>query len=54
MSKWTTKTMHHGSCTVNIHRPVLSSEEQAKREQAARDTIGRVLLEYVRRKETQA
>lgn len=54
MNNWTTKTMTFGACTINVHRPELTSAERAKREQVARDTVGRVLRDYVRRKETKA
>ena len=52
MSNWTTsKTIRHGSCTVILHRPELTQTERAKRERAAKETLERVMREYLNRKE---
>lgn len=52
MSNWTpSKTIRHGSCTVIIHRPELTHTERAKREQAAKETLERVMREYLNRKD---
>ena len=52
MNEQTTQTLRHGSCTIVIHRPVLTCAERTKREQAARETLERVMRDYVREKET--
>lgn len=51
MEEYTTKTIHHGSCTIILQRPILTSTEQAKRERAAQKTLENVMREYIRRKE---
>jgi hypothetical protein len=60
MSDWTPsagnpgyieKTIQTGPATVVILRPVMDREEQAKREQKTRDTLGNVLQDYIRRKD---
>lgn len=48
---YTTKTIQHGSCTITIQRPILTPAEQTKREQEAKQTLERVMRDYVRRKE---
>lgn len=45
-----TKTITHGACTVNIHRPELTAAERSRREQATKDTLERVLSAYTSRK----
>jgi hypothetical protein len=61
MSEWTstlpgyrTKTIQHGSCTIIVHRPVLTEQERTKREKQIQDSLGRGLSEYLRRKEMSA
>lgn len=58
MSEWTstlpgyrTKTIKHGSCTIIVHRPILTEQEQAKRERQIQDSLSRGLSDYMRRKE---
>lgn len=50
MSEYNTKTLQHGACTIHVHRPILTEAERTKREQAAKDTLGRVLAGYKRKK----
>lgn len=45
------KTIQHGSCTIVIHRPELTATERAKREHQAKETLERVLREYIHNKE---
>lgn len=45
------KTIQRGDITVTIRRPILSKEEQAKREQHVQDVLGNVLRDYIRKKE---
>lgn len=47
-----TQTIMCGSCTIIIRRPELTPAEQKKRQQTATDTIGRVLRDYYRRKDS--
>lgn len=54
MEEYTTKTIHHGPCTIIIQRPVLTAAEQAEREQAVREILGRELRKYYGRKERKA
>lgn len=51
MNEWTTTTLHRGPCTIVIRRPVLTSAERAKREQATRGALESVLSDYVGKKE---
>jgi hypothetical protein len=60
MSDWTPsvdnpgymeRTTRKGVATIVILRPVMDREEQAKREQKTRDTLGNVLQDYIRRKD---
>jgi hypothetical protein len=34
-----TKTVQVGNCTVRVHRPILDSEERARREEQVRDAL---------------
>lgn len=61
MSDWTPsqarpgyreRTIQRGPATIVIFRPVLGSKEQAKREKHIQDTLGDVMREYIRRKES--
>ena len=45
------KTIQHGAATIVIRRPILDDAERAKREKRAKDTLGRVLNDYIHRKE---
>ena len=50
--EWThTKTIHHGSCTINIHRPVLTEAERAKQERKTKEALERVMRDYIHKKE---
>lgn len=60
MSEWTPsqtcpgyreKTIQKGAVTIIIRRPVLDPAEQAKREKHAEAVLGRVLSDYIKRKE---
>ena len=44
------KTIRHGSCTVIIHRPELTRTERAERERAAKETLERVMRDYLNEK----
>jgi hypothetical protein len=44
------KTIQRGAATIIIRRPVLDGAEQAKREKRAKETLGRVMNNYIRRK----
>lgn len=47
MSNWTTDarpgyrstTIHHGNCTITVHRPLLTQQEAAKRERLVLDAM---------------
>lgn len=45
------KTIQHGAATIVIRRPILSEGEQARREQYARDALGNILHDHIRKKE---
>jgi len=52
MTEWVeTQTIKHGICTVTVHRPVLTPAERKKREEQVQNTVGRVMREYIHRKE---
>lgn len=52
MSGWTlTKTIQHGACTINIHRPALTAAERSKQEHLTKETLERVMREYIHKKE---
>lgn len=45
------ETFQFGNVTVNVHRPVLTPPEQERREQQVKDTMTRVMREYIHNKE---
>ncbi len=45
------KTIQRGAATIAILRPVLTDDERARREQHAREVLGSVLRDYIRKKE---
>ena len=45
------ETFKFGNVTVNVHRPVLTPSEKARREQQVKDTMARVMREYIHKKE---
>ena len=47
-----TTTLQHGNVTIIVHRPVLTEQERAKREQQVQDALGGVMREYYKRKES--
>lgn len=47
------KVIQHGSCTIIIHRPILSKQERAKREDQIKASLESVMRTYTHRKETQ-
>lgn len=47
-----TKTMQYKNCTIIVNRPVLSPEQQARREQEVLQGVARVLLDMERRLQT--
>ena len=59
MSEWTPsqtcpgyreKTIQRGDATIIIRRPILDGAEQAKREKQAKEVLGHVMHNYIRRK----
>lgn len=46
-----TKTIQHGSCTINIYRPVLTERERAKQESRTREALERVMSSYLHKRE---
>ena len=44
-------TYRHGNVTVHVHRPVLTASEKTRREQQVKDTMARVMREYIHNKE---
>ena len=45
------KVIQYNGCTIEIYRPELSAEEQAKREAHTKTVAERVLRDYYKRKE---
>lgn len=45
------ETYRFGNVTVNVHRPVLTPAERMRREQQVKDTMARVMREYIHNKE---
>ena len=48
---YATKTMQYKNCTIIVNRPILSPEEQKKREEQVATELSYVLRDYVLRKE---
>ena len=48
---YATKTMKYENCTIIVNRPILSPEEQKKREEEVSLGLAMVLRDYVARKE---
>lgn len=48
---YATKTMKYENCTIIVNRPILSPEEQKKREEEVSLGLAMVLRDYVLRKE---
>ena len=44
-------TYKYGNVTVHVRKPVLTAPERARREQQAKDTMARVMREYIHNKE---
>lgn len=47
------KVIQHGSCTIVIHRPILSKHERTKREDQIKASLESVMRTYTQRKENQ-
>ena len=47
---YATKTMQYQNCTIIVNRPILSPEEQKKREDEVSEGLALVLRDYVLRK----
>ena len=47
---YATKTMQYQNCTIIVNRPILSPEEQKKREDEVSEGLALVLRDYVSRK----
>lgn len=45
------KVIQHGSCKIIIHRPILSKQERAKREDQIKASLESVMRTYTQRKE---
>lgn len=45
------ETFRFRNVTVNVHRPKLTASEKEKREQQVKDTMTRVMREYIHNKE---
>ncbi len=45
------RVIKHGSCKIIIHRPVLSKQERAKREDQIKASLESVMRTYTQRKE---
>lgn len=45
------ETHKYGNVTVNVYRPTLTSSERTRREQQVKDTMARVMREYIHNKE---
>lgn len=52
MNDRTTQTLQFGAVTIIVHRPVLTEQERAKREQQVQDAMSGVMREYYKRKES--
>ena len=48
---YATKTLKFENCTVTVNRPILSPDEQKKREEEVSRGLAMVLRDYVARKE---
>lgn len=46
------KTIQHGNCTITIMRPIMTAEQQARREREVMQGVAHVLLEMERRLQT--
>lgn len=47
------KVIQHGTCKIIIHRPILSKQERAKREDQIKASLESVMRTYTQRKENQ-
>ena len=45
------KVIQHGSCTIIVHRPILSKRERIKREGQIKASLESVMRTYTQRKE---
>ena len=48
------KTLRHGNATIVVYRPILTKEEQTKREQEVLTVLETAMKTYIRRKEQTA
>jgi len=53
MTYQATTTLQHGNCTIVVHRPDLTKEETAKREQQVLTVLEAAMKTYIARKEKQ-
>lgn len=51
MTYQTTQTLQHGNCTIVVHRPVLTKDEQGKRERQVEAVLETTMKTYISRKE---
>lgn len=49
-----TKTLQYGSCTIVVHRPILSDEERGKREREVVTAMESAMRDYIFKKEATA
>lgn len=47
------RVIQHGSCTIVIHRPILSKQERVKREDQIKASLESVMRTYTQRKENE-
>lgn len=47
------RKIQHGSCTIVIHRPILTKQERSKREDQIKASLESVMRTYTQRKENQ-
>lgn len=51
MNDRTTQTLQFGAVTIIVHRPVLTDQERARREQQVTDAMASAMRDYMKRKE---
>lgn len=49
-----TKTLQYKGCTITVHRPILSDEERARREQEVVTAMASAMRDYIFKKEATA
>ena len=54
MSTYNTKTLQFGSCTIRVHRPILTDQERKEREKQIQNDLTNIMAQIYRRKERTA